>query len=86
MATTTIRTLLLSAFAVALLWRAAVVEHEPARFGLRATIDSTHIELTLTLPLLCVQLSAHFFDELLAVSARPLCSHCELPRAGRSWS
>lgn len=86
MATTTIRTLLLSALAVVLVWRAAVVEHEPARFGLWATIDSTHIELTLTLSLLCVQLSAHFVDELLAVSARPLCSQCESPRAGRSWS
>lgn len=86
MATTTIRTLLLSAFAVALLWRAAVVEREPARFGLRATIHATHIELTLTLPLLCVQLSAHFVGELLAVSARPMCSDCETSRARRSWS
>lgn len=86
MTTTTTRAMLLSALAIALVWRAAVVEHEPSQFGLRATIDSDAVELTLTLPLLCLQLRAHFIDELLAVSATPLCSHCGSMRAGRAWS
>jgi hypothetical protein len=84
MTTTTMRALLYSALAILVVWRAAVVEHPPSRFGLQATIDAAHVELTLTLPLLCLQVRAHFVDELLAVSATPLCSHCST--TGRSWS
>jgi len=86
MATTAMKAMLLSALVVVLLWRAAAVDREASPFGLRAKVDSSRVELTLTLPGICVRLNAHVVDQLLAVSATRRCSRCESPAARRSWS
>ncbi len=84
--TNTIRALLLSVLAVLLLWGAATQARESGRFGLRATIGSSYVVVTLTLPAVCMRLTAHIVDELMAVSVRHACHACEARAARRSWS
>jgi hypothetical protein len=81
-----IKVTLLATLAAALIWRAVAVQAESNRFGLRATVGSSRVEVTLALPLLCVRVSAHLAEPLVAVSANRECSRCESLRVGRSWS
>lgn len=82
----TIRGPLLALLAAALIWRAAVAEPESSRFGLRTSIGSARVEITLALPLLCVRVSAHVVERAMALSASSSCSRCHPMAAPRSWS
>jgi hypothetical protein len=86
MATSTTRTLLLAASAVLLFWRGVAAHPDSSRFGLRATLEPTRIELTLALPLVCVRMSARFAESMTLVSTLGHCSRCKASGGLRSWS
>jgi hypothetical protein len=54
------------------------------RYGLRASFDGAQIELRLTLPSVCLQLSATLLAEITSLRSVSICTHCRSPE--RSWS
>jgi hypothetical protein len=86
MTTASIRTALFATAAVLLIWRGPSMESDDERYGLRAAIESSRVELTLTLPLLCVRVIARLADPVLAVSASSGCSRCGSTETRRWWS
>ena len=53
-------------------------------YGLHASFDGAQIQLRLTLPAFCVQLSAEPFAQITSLKAVSRCPHCG--SAERSWS
>ena len=85
MLTTPVRGSTLScALAVLVLGWCANESASSEHYGLRASFDGARLQLRLTLPSLCVQLSAGLLAEVTSLKVVSLCTHCGSPE--RSWS
>lgn len=83
---TSVKALLLTALAVLSMWRIATADPAEAAFALRASLSESELILTLSLPAICVRLTAHLVTELTELSALTSCEHCAIDASRRSWS
>lgn len=83
---TSVKALLFTALAVTSMWRVATADPAAAAFALRASLSESELILTLSLPAICVRVTAHLATELTDLSALASCEHCAIDASGRSWS
>jgi len=69
--------------AALLLGWCAIAAPSSDHYGLHASFDGAQIELRLTLPAVCVQLSAVLLAEVTSLRSVALCTHCRSQE--RSW-